>query len=104
MVDESGGGSYHNIDYIEFPTEVLKQLFLLALGSPVKQAGLKTSGLQTTDYENWPYGSDSGSSIHTDKEAVGLEIFLTITGSGPILSLAHTYGNPNMDVGKYVQV
>lgn len=74
MTDESGGGSYRNIEYYTFPAKALSQL--VATPKSSNNAEVVTNGFWDIDYENWPYGRDDGQSIHADHDPVVINLKL----------------------------
>jgi hypothetical protein len=71
IVDESGGGSVHDVDYYTFPSEALSNLILT---SGTKAGSVDVKGYRFTDYVDWPYGRVDGSELHRNNEPVMLHL------------------------------
>lgn len=73
-IDESGGGSVHDVDFYSFPARDLQSLIFTALGSPTRSAETVVNGFRFTDYVDWPYGREDGSETKRNNEPVTLRL------------------------------
>lgn len=73
-IDESGGGSVHDVDYYTFPAEAINDLILNAEASEIKLGKTEVEGYRYTDYVDWPYGREDGSELHRNNERVSLHL------------------------------
>jgi hypothetical protein len=78
FVDESGGGSVHDVDYYTFPAEALSTLILITLGSDAESGEVTTKGTWYKDYVNYPSGHDDGDELHIENDPVSLRLRLKI--------------------------
>jgi len=73
-IDESGGGSVHDVDYYTFPADSLNSIVLSSLNSEKKVGKTEVQAFRYTDYVDWPYGREDGREIHRDNEPVKLQL------------------------------
>jgi hypothetical protein len=78
QIDESGGGSYHDIDDIVFDKSDLAKLVLTAAVSPDRSAKIIVDAKETADIEYWPYGAEDGRSFHCQDKPIKIELSLKI--------------------------
>ena len=74
MIDESGGGSVHDVDYYTFPAEGLDNLIINSSASKTKITKTEVKGYRFTDYVDWPYGRVDGSEFHRENTPVLLNL------------------------------
>jgi DNA-directed RNA polymerase subunit RPC12/RpoP len=90
IIDESGGGSIHDVDYYTFPAEALNNLILIALVNGKDSGEVITKGSRYTDYVDWPQGRVDGSEIHRDNEQILLHLKLEIKDGNNILVISES--------------
>lgn len=78
MVDESGGGSHHDIDNIVFSKKDFSKLILTAAVSPGRSAKIVTEAKETADIEHWSYGTVDGRSFHCQDKPIKVELSMKI--------------------------
>jgi hypothetical protein len=82
-VDESGGGSYHDIDDITFPKSELLKFVGEVIASEEKYARYRTKGVRNTDILHWSYGTVDGRTESRDNEEVEIDLYLRIVNDVP---------------------
>jgi hypothetical protein len=86
-IDESGGGSHNDLDYIQFPLSALEAVVRSALRSETNRDSALVEGRRVMYHEHWPYGSENGYTGPKLRCHVELRVSVELGDGGPTLQI-----------------
>lgn len=87
FIDESGGGSNNDLDYIQFPLSALETVVRSALRSENRRDSVLVEGRHVMYHQHWPYGSENGYTGPELRCHVELRVSVELGDGGPTLQI-----------------